>query len=84
MGKVSRREFQKSATNLRAKGLSSSDIANMKKIFRGDLDEGTALTRGIDPKELDRGVKWMRENMSKHTLSKNQVNKLEENLRKKL
>ena len=84
MPKISKKEFKQSATSLRTQGLSSSDITNMKKIFRGDLDEGTALTRGIDKSELERGVQWMRENMSKHTLSKNQIDKMEESLRKKL
>ena len=84
MGKISKKEFQRSATNLRAKGLSASDIANMKKIFRGDMDEGTPLTRGINKKELDKGVKWMREHIGQHTLSKSQIDKMEESLRKKL
>jgi len=84
MRKVSNKELRQATTSLRAKGFSRSDTANVKKIFRGDLEEGTSLTRGIDPKELKRGVKWMRGNMSKHTLSKKQIDKLEESLQKKL
>ena len=84
MGKISKKEFGRSAVNLRAGGLSASDIANMKKIFRGDMDEGTPLTRGVDKNELERSVKWMREHMSQHTLSKSQIDKMEESLHKKL
>lgn len=81
--KVSRREFQQSASALRHKGLSKSDIDNMKKVFHGSLQEkGRHL--GIDRHELESGSKWMRENTSKHTLSKKQIDAMEKQLKKKL
>lgn len=81
--KVSKKEFARTSTYLRSQGFSASDISNVKKTFRGDLDEAD-MGAGIDPKELARGVDWLRSNMGKHSLSKTQIDKLEENMKKKL
>jgi hypothetical protein len=67
---------------LRAKGLSKSDIDNLKKVFRGDL-EGAREERGIDRHELERGIKWLREHKGKHSLSSGQIDKFEEQMKGK-
>jgi hypothetical protein len=79
--RVSKREMRKVKSY---SGLSKLDRKNIDKIFRGDMDETTSRQKGIDEKELKRGIEWMRKNMSKHSLSEEDIKKFEERAYKKL
>ncbi|PIR70084.1 MAG: hypothetical protein COU46_03370 [Candidatus Niyogibacteria bacterium CG10_big_fil_rev_8_21_14_0_10_42_19] len=81
--KVNREEFKKVRQHLRYEGFHDNDIKDIEKIYHGDIEEG-GPDHGIDKKELDRGIKWLKEHKSKHSLSENQIKILEEELKKKL
>lgn len=80
---ITKREFQLLKSALHSNGFRRDDINNVIKIFWGDMEE-EGVYHGIDQKEVARGIKWLRENMSKHTLSEDQVNILEEKMKKYL
>lgn len=77
--RMSGHEFEKMIEHLHASGFSDSDRDNVKKVLSGSLGE-EGLQRGIDRKEAERSVKWFREHKSQHSLSDNQIDKLEEGL----
>jgi len=81
--RVSKNEFHEVRNSLRYKGFSDRDVGEVEKLFRGDMHESGDHS-GIDTKEIEGGLKWMRENMSKHKLSEKKINTLEESLKKKL
>ena len=49
---------------------------DVEMLFRGDLEE-EGMQSGISREEFDRAVTWLRENMSKHSLEENDIEKLE-------
>ena len=81
---VSKREFKEARRHLYNEGFADHEVDEVEKIFMGDMHESSNAHRGIDPNELDRGVAWMRENKSKHNLSDNRINQIEETLKDKL
>ena len=82
MGKVSRDEFTKALSTLRRSGLSETDIKDLRNASSGHFDRepgglvsgGQAMTK----REAEHLVKYLREHPSRHHLSKEQVNKVEE------
>jgi hypothetical protein len=81
---ISKREFKEVRTRLYSKGFRSNEIDEVEKIFMGDMYEEGEKHRGIDSGELERGIKWMRENKSKHKLSDGRIDELEKILEGKL
>jgi hypothetical protein len=77
---VSRREMQQVKTYA---NFSKRDRKNLDIIFRGDLNE-EGRQKGIDEKELKKGITWMRDNMSKHSLTKKEIDDFERRAHKKL
>ena len=82
--KVSKLEFKQVRTLLHHKGFSSREIDEVETVFRADLNESTEYERGIDADEIERGVKWLKENKTKHILSDGRINDVEEALKSKL
>lgn len=82
--KISSVEFQKVLSSLSSSGFSREDLDNVKKIFLGDMERGSSYERGVDAKEIAERIAWLRQNMSKHTLSPHQIDTLEETLKKHL
>jgi hypothetical protein len=80
---VSIGEFQKVISTLYSRGFSQRERDEVLKIFRGDLYESGSEV-GIDEKELERGLDFMRSNMRSHGLSSGKIDILEEVLRTKL
>lgn len=76
---VGQEEFKKVRSYLYSNGFSEHDLTELKKIFSASL-----TNQGINRKELEAGLRWLRENMGHHTFSKNQVNMIEEAMNKKL
>lgn len=79
--KVTKEEFRKVRSALRSQGLSDYDLNDIEKVFRGDLAEAD---RGIDAQEIKKGIAWLKKNKSKHHLSSDQINKLSQELKKRL
>ncbi len=82
--KVSKLEFKQVRTLLHHKGFSSREIDEVETVFRADLNEPSQYQSGIDANEIERGVRWLRENKSKHILSDNRIDDIEEALKSKL
>lgn len=79
---VSSEEFRKALIRLDNDGFSDSEIDDITMIFRGDMEMSDDFARGIDMKELERGISWMRKNKSKHSLEEKKITKLEQILKK--
>ncbi len=82
--KVSKLEFKQVKTLLYHKGFSAREIDEAEMIFRSDLNEPGEYERGIDAKEIDQGIKWMKENKRSHILSDKKIDILEKTLKSKL
>lgn len=80
---VSSREIRDVRGHLRARGFSHADIDNVMKVFSGHAGE-RGIFRGIDKHEIEQGVRWLKDHSSKHTLSSEQIKKLEVALKEKL
>lgn len=80
---ISETKFKRVREILRAKGMSELHRNDLQGVFLGDLYEpGTA--KGIDKKEFEERIKWMRENKSKHRLSDTEIDTAEEVMSKML
>ena len=82
--KVSKLEFKQVRTILHHKGFSGREIDQVEMIFRADLNESSQYEQGIDAKEIEKGVKWMKKNKSSHGLSSNRIDTIESALKSKL
>lgn len=80
--KISNEEFKKVRIALRTSRFTPAEVDRVESIFRGDLQESSDRERGIDKIELERGLKWMRENMSKHKFSEEKMKIIEEKMRR--
>ena len=81
---VSDREFKEARRHLYNEGFSSREVDEVEKVFMGSMHESYKPHQGIDSKELEHGIKWMRENKSKHNLSENRIDEIEQTLKDKL
>lgn len=78
-------EFKKQIRrDLYSKGFSRKQLNEVEKVFRGDLSDKSPSSsfEGLDSKEIEGGVKWLRENPDKHKLSQDKISMLEESLRR--
>ena len=82
--KVSKGEFQKIRNYLYSKGFSHKELERVEEIFRADIDESGSYEQGISGEEVNKGIKWMRENMNDHHISSSKIDLLEKALRSKL
>ena len=82
--RVTKREMKEVRTHLYNEGFNRREIDEVEKVFRGDMHDQQAINKGIDTVEVEGGIKWMRENKSKHNLSDNRINEIEETLKDKL
>jgi Ca2+-binding EF-hand superfamily protein len=86
MGSVSREEFRKALSTLRRKGLSDVDLNNLRNAASGHFDREPGLFggRSMSKQEVDTMIQYLKENPSRHHLSKTQIKKAEEELREDL
>lgn len=83
--KVTQREFKKKVrTELYDSGIPARKLNQLEGFLRGDLEGSTIVRRGIDSRELENSVKWLKENPGKHQFSSDQVERIEKSLRKNL
>lgn len=81
--RVSKLEFQKVRNALAYHNFTELQRDKVEQIFRGDLDEEADFA-GVDEKELEKGITWMRENKSKHNFSDSQIDLIESEMKKYL
>lgn len=80
--RVTPEEFRnKALSQLYVHGFSQKERAEVEKIVRADLFEEREVDMGIDAKELERTVQWLRENIGRHILSAEKIDALEKVLR---
>jgi len=80
---ISKREFFKEVRPvLASKDFTKDERDYIEGIFHGDIEESTDYERGIDDKELERGLRFIREHMDAHTLTKEQIDILEEAMKR--
>lgn len=65
-------------------GFTRKELDEVSQIFRADLDELSVQQQGISSDELEKGIRWMRENMKIHKISPHKIDTLEQVLKGKL
>lgn len=80
--RVNLEEFKKVRAHLASSGMSHQEIDKVENIFHGDLNEANNNQKGIDAKELDQTIKWMKENRHNHNLSDKDMKLVEETMKK--
>ncbi len=78
---VSENEFHKVCSELYSKGFNSTEVNKVKQVLRGDLAESGPNQKGIDSKEIDNAVSFMKKN---RTFSESKIQAIEEHLRNRL
>jgi len=82
--RIDRHEFKKALYKLRASGgFSNSEIDEVENLFRGDLNEDGS-SAGISKEELRRGIDYLKKYRGNHHLSSEEIEKLEEALKRYL
>jgi hypothetical protein len=69
---------------LSANGFSARELDEVEEIFRGDMDEERDFDKGIDEKEIEKAIAWMKENENIHKISQSKIDILERELRERL
>lgn len=83
--RVTENEWTKVRSALSSRrNFTKKEIDEVEKIFRADMYEGKKQDMGITTDELVKGVQWMRANMSKHRISIEKINAIEEEMMKKI
>ena len=83
--RVTSDEFHKKVRNeLYTKGFTHKELDQLEGIFGGDMNEGQHREKGIDASEIDRGVKWLRDNQHSHTFSEKQIDEIDAHMKKHL
>ena len=81
--RVSKLEFQKVRNELAYHNFTELQRDKVEQIFRGDQEEEGDFA-GVDARELENGVAWMRANKSKHGFSDSQIELIETEMKKYL
>ena len=79
--KVSKDELKDVRSRLAQKGFDKTERDDVDKIFHGELDEHGG---GATAKDIKNNIDWMRKNMSKHHFSSQEIDIMEQELKKKL
>jgi len=81
--KITPKEFDRAMGKLYSDGLTKHDRNDVRKIFGADLFE-EGRQRGITSDEIETRMKYAREHKSEHSLSEEQLKKVESTLKGKL
>lgn len=83
--RVTKDEWQHVRSALSSRhNFTKTELDEVEKIFRADMDEGKKIDVGITTDELVKGIQWMRSNMTKHKISQEKINAIEEEMMKKI
>ncbi|TSC73553.1 MAG: hypothetical protein G01um101470_32 [Parcubacteria group bacterium Gr01-1014_70] len=86
MGNVSKEELSKMMATLKRQGLSDVDLRDLKKMASGHMDKNSGMfgSKSMSADEARHLLKDMREHPSWHHLSKDQIKKVEEEVKEDL
>ncbi|HEY4477617.1 MAG TPA: hypothetical protein VJB56_03215 [Candidatus Paceibacterota bacterium] len=79
--KVSKDELKDVRSRLSQKGFDKTELDDVDKVFHGELNERGG---GATAKDVKDNVDWMRKNMGKHHFSKEEIDRIEQEMKKKL
>jgi len=84
--RITPQKFKKVRSDLAAVGFSVAKRDRLEGIFSGDMNGVVTATnpRGIDSKELEIKLEWLRDNKNKHNFTDNEIDKIEECMKKYL
>ena len=83
-GRFSREEFRKARYKLRADGsFSNHELDEIENVFRGDLHE-SGSSAGISAEEMKKGIDYLKRHPENHHLSHEEIEKLEQTLKRYL
>lgn len=82
--RVTHDEFADIRSRLSSRGFSERQIKDIRMIFHGALDESEKDKRGIDAREIEAGILWMKDNMRIHSVSEEKIQMLKELLEEEL
>lgn len=80
---VSKTEFQKVKRQLHADGVPEHVLDKFEQQFSGHLNE-EGWSKGIDRKELEKGIKDLKKKAYDYGISQSQIKKTEEAMKKRL
>jgi hypothetical protein len=80
---VSKKEFRKVCADLRKEGFNLRQIKEVEQTFLGDIKE-KGSQRGIDEKEIEKGIGWMKENKDFLRIEEEKIDFLEKRMREEL
>jgi hypothetical protein len=80
---ISKKEFRQICAGLKRKGFNRRKIKEIEQTFLGDLNE-KGLQEGIDKKELEERISWMRKNARFLRIPKEEIDILEKELKENL
>ncbi len=82
--RITPQKFKRVRSNLAAAGFSVDKRNRLEGIFSGDMNGKVTATnpKGIDEKELEIRLKWLKNNKSKHNFTDQEIDKIEECMKK--
>lgn len=86
MGNISKDELSKMMSELRRRGLSDTDIRDLKNMASGHMDRNAGLggSKSMSREEAEQMLKNLKDHPSQHHLSKEQVEKVKEEMEEDL
>lgn len=80
---VSRDEFKKKVLPGLSSELSHKERKHLEGLFEGDYNE-PGREKGVDKLEIENKMKWLRENKRHHSFSDQEIDKIEEVMKRHL
>jgi hypothetical protein len=77
--KISKNEFSEVRSTLR-ESMSKGDVDKVEYILRGSLDERQSTEKGIDKKELEKAMTYIKSKQSQLGFSNDKIEKIEKTL----
>ncbi len=79
---VGKLEYKQARGALYSQGFTKLELSEIDMLFTGDFEKSGTPQYGIDAKELDEKIAWLRANPSKHHMEMDKIEKLEATMRK--
>ena len=81
--KITAKELKEVRQVLASRNFTQQQRDRVEEIFLGDMDEEDEK-KGIDARELEERIKWMRSHKSRHGFSDSQIDLIEQELQERL
>jgi len=82
--RVSKDEFKKKVLPALSSELSHREIKHLEGLFEGDMHEPGRWEKGVDKKEIEGKMKWLRGNKRYHSFSDQEIDKIEDVMKRHL